>query len=178
MRPSLLFFAALCGAFASCSSIRDIDLRVVGNPQQNTSIKDRPGRVVYVRAYPLVGQASEVGFYQAPFGSLWVDDARPEIQGIKFGGDYVECDVLPPASIAESEAKASKVELKGVPGEVTHIGVLAMFRNCEPPHGRLVLTKDEAADGPVYIVVDKQDHKANSLQKHADLQQAEEKESQ
>ena len=178
MRPSLLFFAALCGAFASCSSIRDIDLRVIGNPQQNTSIKGSPGRVVYVRAYPLVGQASVAGFYQAPFSSLWVDDARPEIQGIQFGGDYVECDVLPPASSAESKSIAPTVALKGVPGEVTHIGVLAMFRNCEPPHGRLVLTKDEAADGPVYIVVDKQDHKANSLQKHADLQQAEEKESQ
>ena len=178
MRLSSLFLAAACSLFVSCSSVRDIELQVFGSPQQNTNTKGSKGRVVYVRAYPLVGEASVDGFWQAPFKALWVDDAQPKLDGIKFGGDRVECEVLPPSSSAEIENAAATADLKGVPGEVTHIGVLAMFRNCDPPHGRLVLTKDEADDGPVYIVVDEQNQMANSLQRHPELKQAQEKEPQ
>ena len=158
MKRSLLFLLALSSGFASCNSVRDIALRVSGDEGQNARTKGK-GRVVYVRAYPLVGERSKAAFEKADFGQLWVDE--PKVDQMVLNGDIVPFEVMP--SDGGGDANAVDSTLKGVAAEVTHIGVLAMFRNCKPPFHKIVMTKDEAEDNLIVIWVNEENFRMNEL---------------
>ena len=104
MKPSLLLLLALSSAFASCNSVRDIALRVSGDEGQNARTKGK-GRVVYVRAYPLVGERSKAAFEKADFGQLWVDE--PKVDQMVLNGDIVPFAVMP----SEGGGDANAVDL-------------------------------------------------------------------
>lgn len=160
MKIVTTMFLTACLVLAGCSSMVDIEFAMRGDDEQNRS-ESGEGNVVYVRVYRLKGEPARTAFEKAPFSQLWSKNAA---DGMELDGAVLNLDLLPNETLLANSGDGVPV-LKAVPPEVTHIGVLAMFRNCKPPHDRIVLTKAEAEDREVFVEVAGSANKLNSRER-------------
>jgi type VI secretion system VasD/TssJ family lipoprotein len=160
MKITNFFLLAASAALSGCSSMADIEIALRGSDRQNRS-EAGDGNVVSVRIYRLKGEPAKEAFLRASFSQLWSQNSA---EGMALDGDVLSLDVVPSDSLLATSGEGLPV-LKGVPPEVTHIGVLAMFRNCKPPEHRIVLSKDEADDLEVFVEVDGSVNKLNTRER-------------
>lgn len=119
---------------AGCSSA--IEVTFYGDEDQNLD-KDGHACTAHARVYFLKGLDAAAAFASTSPQRIW---ERGPVRGMRYEKP------VQTATIAPSGDLAASVALGSAPSEVTHVGVVAMFRNCRPVFQRCILTRAQAAD--------------------------------
>lgn len=140
MRAQLLL-AVLALPFAACSSVKDFELGLHGEPQLNLNEDHQPNDV-RVKVVRLKGDESAKAFLQAPFDALWSDPITAE---------NVAVDGASQTIYVRHKDERLVMELKEVQPTVTHIGVLGLFNDPVTGKDRVVLSRDDLGSVDVWL---------------------------
>ena len=131
---SSMWLASAAWLLAGCGST--IEVTFYGDDDQNLD-KDGQACTAHARVYFLKGRDAAAVFASTSPNSIW--ELGPS-SGMRYEGP-VQTAVIPP----DAEIAAS-VELSSAPSDVTHVGILAFFRNCRPRYQRCLMTRTQAGD--------------------------------